>query len=82
MICDDMWGFDGIYLMGFDGFLHRAFTCCKKNQNICEKHVRFGLDLEGCNFIVPKNCSGQGLQFYRGGAVQKDSTRQRHAKAL
>ena len=82
MIWNDMWWYVGIWwdLKGFDGFLHRASTCFKKNQKM-PKNVRFWVDLEGCNFIVPKNCLQSGA-FYRGGALQKDSTRQRHAKAL
>ena len=52
MVCGD--------LMGFDGFLHRASTCFKKNQKKLQKHVRFWVDLEGCNFIVPKNCLRSG----------------------
>ena len=47
-------------LMGFDGFLHRASTCFKKKPKIWQKHVRFWVDLEGCNFIVLKNCLRSG----------------------
>ena len=63
-ICDDMWGFDGIWwdLMGFDGFFHRASTCFymlqKKNA---KKNVRFWVDLKGCHLIVPKNCLRSGV---------------------
>ena len=47
MICDDMWGFDGIWwdLMGFDGFLHRASTCFKKNQKNAKQMSGFGWTL-------------------------------------
>ena len=47
-------------LMGFDGFLHRASTCFKKKQKYGKKNVRFWVDLEGCNFVVPKNCLRSG----------------------
>ena len=46
-------------------------TCFKKNPKICQTNVRFWVDFEGCNFIVPKNCLRSGAPILYGGCSPK-----------
>ena len=83
MIWNDMWGwYVGIWwdLMASYIVLLHALRKTKK----CQKNVRFWVDLEGCNFIVPKTAFDQGLQFYRGvlsKRIPRGKGMQRHCRS-
>ena len=69
MVCGDLMGFEGVRWLLTSCF----YMLQERNTKQCQTNVRFWVDLEGCHFIVPKNCLRSGAPILWGRAHQKGS---------